>query len=268
MKKKQTTVRSSSVVRAKKSGQCDKCAGIGELLYKDGHYPCPKCKGTGRRGSGLPGAAQRARSRQRGATLIAELGQLAHDRDATPAHCAMVSGGIGSYIALKRVVEQHGTTGVVGLFANVRMEDEDTYRFLTEAMGFLGVPLHIVQDGRNVWDVFYDGHCIGNSKVDLCSSTLKRDLQDKWRDARCDPERTTIYVGIDWTEKHRLDNARAYMAKQAAEGKPHWRYEAPLVSPPYKTKLELLDANAERMESSRRDSTRWASRTTTVAASA
>lgn len=145
----------------------------------------------------------------------------------------MFSGGIGSWATAKRVAAQHGTDGLVLLFADTKMEDEDLYRFIDEAAANVGAPLVKIAEGRNVWELFYDSHCIGNGKVDLCSSKLKRDLIDKWRDEHCRPEETTIYVGIDWTEKHRLDRLRKFCAP--------WNYEAPLVAPPYKTKFELIE---------------------------
>lgn len=82
-KKKPTTVRSSTLVRANKSGKCPACKGKGRTwepkLIGSGPYECPICKGTGRRGSGLPGAAQRARSRQKMADLRGRINALKHD---------------------------------------------------------------------------------------------------------------------------------------------------------------------------------------------
>ena len=40
-------------------------------------------------------------------------------------HLVMFSGGVGSWAAAKRVVERHGTEGVVLLFADTLIEDED-----------------------------------------------------------------------------------------------------------------------------------------------
>jgi len=146
----------------------------------------------------------------------------------------MFSGGVGSWATAKRVVERHGTEGVVLLFADTKMEDEDLYRFIDEAAANLGVPLVKIADGRTPWELFFQGRVIGNGKVDPCSSKLKRDLMDKWRKAHCTPEETTIYIGIDWHEIHRLHNAQKRCAP--------WRYEAPMCEPPYLTKVEMLES--------------------------
>lgn len=155
-------------------------------------------------------------------------------------HLVMFSGGIGSWATAKRVVSQYGTSDVTLLFADTNMEDPDLYRFIDEASADIGVPITKIEDGRNVWEVFYDGHCIGNGKVDLCSRILKRDLLDKWRDSNCDPLDTTVYIGIDWTEKHRIERVHKFMENESAEGRPCWNYQAPLCAPPYPIKSELL----------------------------
>jgi len=120
-------------------------------------------------------------------------------------HVVMFSGGVCSWAAAKRVVERHGKEGVVLLFADTKMEDEDLYRFLDEAAENVGVPMVKIEDGRNPWEVMRDAKIIGNSRVDPCSSVLKRKLLNKWRDANCDPATTTIHLGnvarrLQWSQ--------------------------------------------------------------------
>lgn len=150
----------------------------------------------------------------------------------TQKHVVMFSGGIGSWAAAKRVAATHGTENLTLLFTDTMMEDEDLYRFIDEAAANVGVPLTRIADGRTPWQVFEDERFIGNSRIDPCSKILKRKLFEKWRNANCTPEDTTIYVGIDWTEKHRLDRLQKYVVP--------WRYEAPLIAPPYKLKSEMI----------------------------
>lgn len=145
----------------------------------------------------------------------------------------MFSGGIGSWAAAKRVAAMHGTANLTLLFTDTMMEDEDLYRFIDEAAANVGAPLTRIADGRTPWQVFEDERFIGNSRIDPCSKILKRKLFEKWRNANCAPDTTMIYVGIDWTEKHRLDRLQKYVVP--------WRYEAPLISPPYKLKSEMID---------------------------
>lgn len=189
---------------------------------------------------------------------------------------AQFSGGGGSWGAAKRVVAQHGTAGVLLLFADTLIEDQDCYRFLLEgAANVFGVapPRDLMQralalpephedmarrrqelaairaetnarypffrwlaEGRTPHETFRDERMLGNSRFDPCSKLLKRQLIDAWKQAHCAPADTICYVGIDWSEKHRYD---ALAAHRAASG--GWRYEAPLCAPPWLTPQDVRD---------------------------
>lgn len=140
----------------------------------------------------------------------------------------MFSGGVGSWAAAKRVAERHGTDNLVLLFTDTKMEDEDLYRFLEEAAANVGGTLVRIAEGRTPWEVFFDVRFLGNSRVDPCSRTLKREQSEAWLEANCLPYCTRIYVGIDWSEKHRID--------RLAELRKPWVYEAPMCDPPYMSK--------------------------------
>ena len=147
-------------------------------------------------------------------------------------HIVNFSGGIGSWAAAKRVVAKYGTQDVVLLFADTMMEDEDTYRFLYEAAANVGVPLTRIADGRTPWQVFFDERFLGNSRVDPCSKILKRELLDKWRADNCNPEISIVYLGIDWSEIHRLHDLQAYPSE--------WKFEGPMCEEPFLDKEEMI----------------------------
>lgn len=147
-------------------------------------------------------------------------------------HVISYSGGVGSWAAAKRVAARYGTKDIVLLFADTLIEDEDLYRFLHESAANVGVPITRIADGRTPWEVFKDKRFIGNARVDKCSQYLKRILLDKWRNENCDPADTISYVGLDWTEVHRLDRLK--------RRKLLFRFEAPLCDPPYLSKRDIL----------------------------
>jgi hypothetical protein len=95
----------------------------------------------------------------------------------------MFSSGAGSWAAAKRVAEQHGTEGLVLLFADTLIEDEDNYRFLDEAAANIGVQPTTVAEGRDPWQVFFDVRFLGNTRIDPCSRVLKRELLRAWLEA-------------------------------------------------------------------------------------
>jgi hypothetical protein len=145
----------------------------------------------------------------------------------------MYSGGIGSWAAAKRVAELHGTDDLILLFSDTMTEDEDLYRFIEDSHKNVGGELVILRDGRNIWDVFKDKRFLGNSRLASCSHELKQKPARKWIDDNCDPAETIVYVGIDWTETHRLGAIERNYQPFAAK--------APLCERPYLDKNQLIE---------------------------
>lgn len=143
-----------------------------------------------------------------------------------------LSGGVCSFWAAHRVIQRHGKEGTVLLFADVIMEDEDLYRFNREASEYLGVPITRISSERSPWDLFFERGMIGNSRFPLCSVVLKREPLDAWRRANSLELTTTLNLGIDWTESHRLEQIRRQ--------EPGWRIEAPMCEEPYWDKCRML----------------------------
>lgn len=89
-------------------------------------------------------------------------------------------------------------------------------------------------DGRTPWDVFRDARFLGTARIAPCSKELKQRTVDAWLEANRDPAATVVYVGIDWTEEHRLVRLRALRGAQG------WDYRAPLCDPPAYTRDDGL----------------------------
>lgn len=156
-------------------------------------------------------------------------------------HVVMFSGGIGSWAAAKRVAGVHGTDDLHLVFTDVKGsnqsphvgEDEDTYRFIRDAADNVGGQLVVLNDGRDIWQVFKEKRFLGNSRLANCSHELKQKPARAWLDENCDPAETVVYVGIDWTETHRVAAIeRNYVPYQA---------EAPLCEPPLLSKQDMID---------------------------
>ncbi len=148
-------------------------------------------------------------------------------------HLVFYSGGVGSYLAAKRVVAEFGTKDVELVFADTLIEDPSLYRFLEQSRERLGVRGTYLADGRDPWQIFYDRRFLGNSRIDPCSQVLKRDLLNKYRD-RFSPQRVVVYIGIDWTEEHRFH-------RHAERAKPYV-VRAPLCEPPLYDSKEAMFA--------------------------
>ena len=147
-------------------------------------------------------------------------------------HVVNFSGGVCSFWAAHRVIQQQGAENVILLFADTGMEDEDLYRFLDDAGRVLGVPVTRIADGRTPWELFEAKGMLGNSRVPLCSVMLKREVLDGWRKEHCLEFDTVVYIGIDWTETHRLEQTRSAL--------PGWQIEAPMCEEPLWDKCKML----------------------------
>lgn len=117
-------------------------------------------------------------------------------------------------------------------------EDVDTYRFIEDAAKSLNAKLVTVMDEkkRDIWRVYESRRFLGNSRQANCSIELKQKPCAKWLKENASPGEDTVYVGIDWTESHRLP------AIQAAYAKYGFKAEAPLCEAPYLDKQEMINA--------------------------
>lgn len=127
-------------------------------------------------------------------------------------HVVSVSSGLGSAYLWSVVHAAH--PDCVAVFADVNGEHVDNYRFLGAVQAHVGGKLVILDNGgRTIWDVFEKERFLGNSRVDICSRELKRKPIQRWLEANCDPADTTMHIGIDWTEEHRIPGNRRGWAR-------------------------------------------------------
>jgi hypothetical protein len=148
-------------------------------------------------------------------------------------HIIFYSGGIGSWMTAKRVIEKHGKEDVILLFTDTLIEDEDLYRFLDDTEKDFGIKITRIADGRTPWQVFKDTRFLGNSKLAKCSHVLKQDTARKWLEANYQPSECTLYLGIDFTELHRT--------KSPVRNWAPYQVEFPMTEQPYLFKQDMLN---------------------------
>ncbi|MFG1995230.1 hypothetical protein ACGFJ7_35175 [Actinoplanes sp. NPDC048988] len=166
-------------------------------------------------------------------SLTAGGGPSATPRPAGTLHVVQFSGGIGSWATAMRVAEEHGTDNLILLAADTKAEDPDLWRFVADAGAHLGVNPVIVADGRTPWQVFADQRFVGNSRIAPCSVHLKQKPCRRWLTKNADPERTVLYVGIDWNEQRRVPAIE--------RGWSPWTVRFPMCEPPYLSKDQMLE---------------------------
>lgn len=148
-------------------------------------------------------------------------------------HLVPFSTGAGSAEVAWRVVAQYGAAAVVLLTADTKVEDGDNWRFGEAVASRLGCEWVRLADGRTPMQVGRDERVVPNNRMAVCSKILKRQLMRRYIDDRFDPAGTTVYLGYDWTEPHRMTAAV-----------PHWApytVAAPLMDAPILGKHALLD---------------------------
>lgn len=184
-------------------------------------------------------------------------------------HVIFYSGGLGSWATARRVVRERGKDNTFLLFTDTLIEDEDLYRFLIETAGQMygiGVSDLIIKtkeipstheemehrksfldelgrsvseripnfawinNGQDVWDVFYEKRFLGNSRLAHCSHVLKQDLAREYIFYNFFPVNTTLYLGLDWTEEHRT--------KAPAKNWKPFNTEFPLCEKPFLTNVD------------------------------
>lgn len=90
----------------------------------------------------------------------------------------------------------------------------------------------LLLDGRTPFEVHWDVHFLGNSRLAPCSKILKQVPARRWLAAQADPATTTVYVGIDAGEARRIPGIR--------HGWAPWRVEFPLTAEPALSKEAML----------------------------
>lgn len=147
-------------------------------------------------------------------------------------HIVSYSGGLNSFAVADRIVSKYGKENVLCVFTDTKSEDPDLYRFITETITYLGCEYLVLADGRNLWQLFNDMNFMSNSRVDNCSSVLKRALFKRWLKKAFKPSECKLYMGFDWNEEHRLP-------KVVKRYKPY-RVEAPLLEKPFLDKSDIM----------------------------
>ncbi len=149
-------------------------------------------------------------------------------------HIVQFSTGLGSTEVARRVVNQYGVEHTLLLSADTLKEDEDNWRFATEAWEFMRWPRWVrLADGRTPMEVGRDARCVPNNRMAVCSRVLKRELLRTWLDENCDPATDTIYMGFDWTEEHRHTRAVPHWLP--------WTIVSPLLEAPFMQKPALIN---------------------------
>ena len=148
-------------------------------------------------------------------------------------HIISLSGGIGSYFTLKRVLEKNDKDDVIAVFCDTLAEDGDLYRFLEDIEKKFNLKIIRLCYGKTPMELCFEDNFLYNSRIANCSKKLKSRVFNKWLKENFKSDECILYLGIDWTESHRC---------QAIEKnyKPY-KVAFPMCEEPYLYKHEMID---------------------------
>lgn len=127
------------------------------------------------------------------------------------------SGGVTSAWCAGWALRTYPRADVVLLWHDTREEDPDTYRFLRQMAGALGMPITERSDGRSVTEVFRDEGFLGNQRAALCSRILKAEQGDLYfRELRA--EGVTEIVKVLGYSAHEWERVQRASARGGADG--------------------------------------------------
>lgn len=148
-------------------------------------------------------------------------------------HIVSLSGGIGSYFTLKRVLEKNNKEDVIAVFCDTLFEDGDLYRFLRDIEKKFDIGIYKICVGKTPFELAFEEQFIFNSRVATCSKKLKSKPFARWLKANFEPSECVIYLGIDFTETHRCEAIKRNY-------KPY-NVEFPMCEKPYIYKYEMIE---------------------------
>ncbi len=121
-------------------------------------------------------------------------------------HIILFSGGTNSaYVAWLVSQEHHADT--ILLHTPTYSEHPDADRFREQFARLLGLPITVQADGRNIWQLMDDEHCLPSERIPFCSRILKSEQSAKFYKSMV--EEFIVYFGYDNTEWRRAQRTSA-----------------------------------------------------------
>lgn len=125
-------------------------------------------------------------------------------------HIVQFSGGAASAYVAWLVAHEHGSENTVLLFHDTKTEHEDNTRFRKQVSEYVGVPITEVSDGRDLWQLIDDEHCLPSSFIPFCTRILKAEQGEKYLKEL--DESFILYNGLGVDEWRRVQRATARAA--------------------------------------------------------
>lgn len=131
-------------------------------------------------------------------------------------HVVQFSGGKGSAVVAKMVIDQYGHDEVILMHHDTKAEDPDTYRFIRDVSMYLKHPVTEVSDskGRSTWDLV-EKYGFPSQFMPFCTEKLKQVPARKFLKSL--NEDYVLYNGFGLDEYKRVIKAQAKAEEEGAK---------------------------------------------------
>lgn len=108
-------------------------------------------------------------------------------------HVVLFSGGASSAYVAYLVLQKEIKQDIVLLHTPVYSENHDADTFRHQVARYLGLPITEWGDGRNIWEVIDDNHCLPGYFIPFCTTQLKMKMKEQYFNYLKE-------IGEDWIE--------------------------------------------------------------------
>lgn len=122
-------------------------------------------------------------------------------------HIVLFSGGANSSYVAWLVSKEQNKKDVILLHTPTYTEHPDADRFREQVSKYIGIPITVQADGRDVWELIKAHHCLPSDRIPFCSDELKSKQATKFYKTL--NEKFVVYLGYDATEWRRAQRTSA-----------------------------------------------------------
>lgn len=126
-------------------------------------------------------------------------------------HIVLYSGGANSAYTAWLVNQKHHDDTIL-LHTPTYSEHPDADRFRKQFADFLDLPITIQADGRDIWQLITDEHCLPSERIPFCSRILKLEQSKKYYASMS--EDFIVYYGFNGNEWRRAQRSIARLQQQ------------------------------------------------------
>jgi len=122
-------------------------------------------------------------------------------------HIVLFSGGAASSYVAWLVAQEQNKKDVILLHTPTFSEHKDADRFRCQVARYIGLPITVWGDGRDIWELIDDNKCLPSQFIPFCTRTLKQDMAEEFYKTLDDDY--TVYLGYGMDEWRRVQKQTA-----------------------------------------------------------